>query len=59
MGLRQIFLFHLLGEERILLGPEGPRAGEATGTYSTRASSTTSEIPTPGFDAVSLRGTTP
>ena len=30
-GLRQIFLFRLLKEERILLGPGGPRTGAATG----------------------------
>ena len=41
-----------------MLGPGGPRAGGATGTYSTRPSSTTSDILTPGLDAldaVSLR----
>ena len=31
--LRQIFVFRLLGGERILLGPGGARAGAATGTY--------------------------
>ena len=55
-GLREFFLFRLLEEERILLGPGGPRAGAATGTYSTRPSSTTSDILTSGLDAVSLRG---
>ena len=59
MGLREIFLFPLLGEERILRGPGRLSAGEATGTYSTRPSSTTSEIPTPGLHAVSLRGVPP
>ena len=51
--LRVIFLFRLLEDERILLGPGGPRAGPASGTYSTRPSSTTSDIFTPGLDAVS------
>ena len=55
-GLRVIFLFLLLEGERILLGPGEPRAGGPTGTYSTRPSSTTSDILTPGLDAVSLRG---
>ena len=54
-GLREIFFFCLQGDERILLGPGGPKAGEATGTYSTRPSSTTSEKFTPVLDAVSLR----
>ena len=54
-GLRVTFLFGLLEEEWILLGPGGPRAGGATGTYSTRPSTTTSDILTPGLDAVSLR----
>ena len=58
-GLRVIFLFHLLEGERILLGPGEPRAGGPTGTYSTRPSSTTSDILTPGLDAVSLRGVPP
>ena len=53
-GLREIFLFRLLGEERILLGPGGPRTGEVTDTYSTSHSSTTSEILTPSLVAVSL-----
>ena len=58
-GLRVTFLFRLLEEEWIRLGPGGPRAGGATGAYSTRRSSTTSDILTPGFDAVSLRGVPP
>ena len=58
-GLRVTFLFRLLEGEWILLGPGGPRAGGATGTYSTRPSSTTSVILTPGLDAVSLRGVPP
>ena len=58
-GLRVIFLFLLLEGERILLGPGEPRAGGPTGTYSTRPSSTTSDILTPGLDAVSLRGVPP
>ena len=58
-GLRVFFLFRLLEEELILLGPGGPRAGGATGTYSTRPSSTTSDILTPGLDAVSLREVPP
>ena len=58
-GLRVIFLFLLLEGERILLGPGEPRAGGPTGTYSTRPSSTTSDILTPGLDAVSLRGVSP
>ena len=58
-GLRAIFLFRLLGEERTLLGPGGSKASEATGTYAMRPSSTTSEIRTPGFDAVSLRWVPP
>ena len=41
--LRGIFLFRLLGEERFMLSPGGPRAGEATGTCSIRSSSTTFE----------------
>ena len=53
---RQIFLFRLLGEERILLVPGGPKAGDATGTYSRRPSYTTSKIRNPGLTAVSLRG---
>ena len=58
-GLRVIFLFCLVEEELILHGPGGPRAGRATSTYSTRPSSTTSDIFTPGLDAVSLRGVPP
>ena len=58
-GLRMTFLFRLLEEERILLGPGGPRSGAATGTYSTRPSSTTSDILTPGLEAVSLLGVPP
>ena len=58
-GLRVIFLFFLLEGERILLGPGKRRAGGPTGTYSTRPSSTTSDILTPGLDAVSLRGVPP
>ena len=58
-GLRVIFLFLLLEGEQILLGPGEPRAGGTTGTYSTRPSSTTSDILTPGLDAVSLRGVPP
>ena len=59
MGLRETFRFRLLGEERISLGPGGPRAGKATGTYSTSTSSTTSEIRTPGLNTVSLRRVPP
>ena len=55
-GLRVIFLFPLLEGERTLLGLGEPRAGGPTGTYSTRPSSTTSDILTPGLDAVSFRG---
>ena len=58
-GLREIFLFHLLNEERILLGPGRPRTGAASGTYSTRLSSTTSVVLTHGLDPVSLRGVQP
>ena len=54
--LRVIFLFHLAGKARILQGRVGPKAGETTGTYSKRPSSTTSEIRTPCLDDVSLRG---
>ena len=59
MGLREIFLFRLLGEERILLGPGGRRAGQTIGAYSTRPSSTTSEIRTLDVDAFPLRGVPP
>ena len=59
IGLRVIFLFSLLEGERIVFGPGGPKAGGATGTYSTRHSSTTSDILTPGLDVVSLRGVPP
>ena len=52
-GRREIFLFRLLGDERVLLG-SGPRAGKATGTYSTRPSSTTSEFRILGPDHVWL-----
>ena len=55
-GLGVIFFFLLLEGERILLGPGERRAGGPTGTYSTRPSSTTSDILTPGLEAVSLRG---
>ena len=48
-GLRVTFVFRLLEEECFLLGPGGPRAGGATGTYSTRPSLTTSDILTPGL----------
>ena len=58
-GLPLIFLFLLLEGERIWLDPGEPRAGGPTGTYSTRPSSTTSDILTPGLDAVSLRGVPP
>ena len=58
-GLREIFLFCLLGEEIILVGPGGPRAGEATSPYSTPLCFTTSEFRTSGLDAVSLRGLSP
>ena len=49
-GLRVIFLFLLLEGELILLGPGEPRTGGQTCTYSTRPSSTTSNILTPGLD---------
>ena len=55
MGLREIFLSRSLEEERIVPRPVGRRAAEATGTFSTRPSSTTSEIGTTDLDAVSLR----
>ena len=58
-GLRVTFLFRLLEEERILLGPGGPKSGAATGTYSTRPSSTTSDILIPGLEAVSFLGVPP
>ena len=58
-GYREIFLFRLLGEERILLGPGGQKEGTPTGTYSTRPSSTTSQNLTPSLNAVSLRGLPP
>ena len=58
-GPERFFVFRLLGEERILLGPRGPRAGEATCTYPTRPSCTTSGIRTPRLDAASLRGLPP
>ena len=38
---------------------EEPRAREVPGTYSTRPSSTTSDILTPGLQFVSLRGVPP
>ena len=59
MGLRDVLISRLLGEERILLGPGGRRKGKATGTYSTRPSSTISEIRTPGLDGLSLLGVPP
>ena len=59
MGLREIFLLRLLGEGQVLLDPEGPGAGAATSTYSTRPYSTTSETRIPGLEAVSLRGVPP
>ena len=49
----------LAGRKLILLGPGEPRTGGPTGTYSTRPSSTTSDILTPGLDAVSTRGVLP
>ena len=55
-GSERFFFSVLTEEERILLGPAGPRAGTATGTYSTRPSSMTPDNLTPGLDAVSLRG---
>ena len=58
-GLRVIFLFLLLEGELILLGPGEPRTGGQTGTYSTRPSSTTSDILTPGLDGDSTRGALP
>ena len=58
-GLRVTFLFRLPEGDWIRLGPGRPRAGGASGTYSTRPSSTTSDILTPGLDAVSLRGVPP
>ena len=58
-GLRVIFLFLLLEGKRILLGPGEPRTGGPTGAYSTRPSSTMSDILTPGLDAVSTRGLLP
>ena len=58
-GLRVIFLFLLLEGERILLGPGEPTTGGPTSTYSTRPSSTMSDILTPGLDAVSTRGLLP
>ena len=58
-GLQVIFLFLLLEGERILLGPGEPKTGGPTGTYSTRPSSTMSDILTPGLDAVSTRGLLP
>ena len=58
-GLRVIFLFLLLEGELILLGPGEPRTGGQTGTYSTRPSSTTSNILTPGLDVDSTRGALP
>ena len=42
-----------------MLGSGEPRAGGPTGTYSTRPSSTTSDILTLGLDAVSLLGVPP
>ena len=56
LGSQRSFFFRLQGEEWILLGPRGQRAEELIGTYSTRPSSTTSDILTPGLDALSLRG---
>ena len=47
------------GGGKNLAGPGRPGAGEATGTYSTHPSSTTSENGNPGFDVVSLRGVPP
>ena len=58
-GFREIFLFLLVGEEWILLGPGGQKEGTATGTCSTRPSSTMSQILTPSLNAVSLRGLPP
>ena len=46
MGLPRIFLLPMLGEAQLLLGPRGPRAGEAPDTSSTCPSSTTLEIRT-------------
>ena len=54
MGHWEILHFFLLGEERYLLAPGGQRAGEASATYSTHPSSTTSETRTPDLDAVSF-----
>ena len=58
-GLRVIFRFLLLEGELILLGPGELKTGGPTGTYSTRPTSTTSDILTPGRDAVSTRGLLP
>ena len=58
-GLRVIFLFLLLEGELILLGPGEPRTGGQTGTYSTRPSSTTSDILTPGLDGDATREALP